>query len=451
MADLDRAIDEIRRFSSRPPAGPAPIEHLNARSSQRRRRRLVAAGALASVAIVLGGIAIADGLRSDEGQRVATGRTSEPTDTAPIDPSMSTAPSDATGQPLSDLVVEPDTGLIDGQTVTVSGPERVTAVALCDADRITQSDPLAGCDINFGPGGGPTPLEITVARRIQVRDGIVDCAERPGRCVVGVISPDAGRLVAPISFRDDLGDFPVPSISAERVSVADDQLEVVLSGFEAPGTSPGRDDEVLLRQCIGEPSDSWTDPTWERCDGARAVALIPDASGTARIQITLHAEILTYQGWQPCEPCALVASAWRQPGAVTPVEVIAVDTPIRPTLRIVPNGPYEPGQRVRLEGSHFGARGTGIQIGWCAFRSDDPETEMEGDVGQGLAGCAYPIEGSDLVADADGSLVVDAFPLSGTDVRGLSCLDPTVRCGLAWHPGNGMPPAFVALYSFDPG
>lgn len=444
MPDLDSALDELRRFASHPPAAPTPVDQLAFRASRRRRRRRAAGSAAAGVALVLGGLAITGSFATEDSRRVQTGGDPQTTTTSTSDP---TPTSVAAADPTV-LVVEPNTGLVDGQTVVVSGPPSVQAVAICDADSLSDSDPIAGCDINIGPGGAETPFELTVERRIQTANGIVDCAERPERCVVGVLAAGGERLVAPITFRGDLGDLPVPAISVEPTRFEDgDQVVVDVSGFDPPESTPTRDDEILIVQCIGEASDTWVDPGWDRCDSARTVSLVPDASGQARTTFTAHAEILTYDGWQPCDPCVLVASAWRQPLAVAPIDIAAAESPIRPSVRIIAEGPYEPGQRVRLEGAGFGARNDRITVGWCAFRTEQPETEIEGDPNNGYVPCAYPRDGHSVIADDDGAFVIEDFPLPDSDIRGFDCLDPAVRCGLAWHHANAMPPAFVTLFT----
>ncbi|MBK5221732.1 MAG: hypothetical protein JJE52_02430 [Acidimicrobiia bacterium] len=189
---------------------------------------------------------------------------------------------------------------------------------------------------------------------------------------------------------------------------------------------------------------------WDRCDMARFSTLTADVNGEISAPLALFREILTYEGWQPCEPCVLVASGWRQPNAVAAVVVEADGTSARPTVRIVPVGPYESGQRVRVEGEGFGPGVGSTEVGWCAFRTDQPETEVQGDPSFGHAACAYPTEGFGLVADADGRFVVDGYPLPDGGVRGFSCLDPAISCGLAWHPGEGTPPAFVTLFELRP-
>lgn len=446
MSDVDEMLEEVRRLGERPPAAPSPLENIAGRAAQRRRRRRAGIGS-AATAVVLAVALLGGQLGGSEGRLVETADV--PTTVT------STASSTLPAEDEQGLVVEPSVALVDGQVVNVSGPFSIDAVingggiAVCDAGGMDQPEARSWCDINLVRTASESSIELTVVRRIQTAHGIVDCAERPGRCVVGVLTAGGTSYTAPISFRDDLGALPTPAIELDASDVDNgDRVVVRLSGFAPVGDLLDRDDEIWLTQCIGTASEPWSqvDVGWDRCDMARSTRATVDQFGTATAALIAGSEILTYEGWVPCDPCVVLASAWRQPTVVASVDVADVGPPVRPVLRIVPAGPYVPGQRVRLEGTGFGPGDPSVQIGWCAFRTDEPETEIQGDTSYGYTACGYPVEGLEVTADGEGNVVVDDFPLPNAEVRGIDCRDPGHRCGLAWHPGEGTLPAFVTLF-----
>jgi hypothetical protein len=103
-------------------------------------------------------------------------------------------------------------------------------------------------------------------------------------------------------------------------------------------------------------------------------------------------------------------------------------------VRIVEPGPYAPDQRVTLEGSGFQVTRDDVAIGWCRLETSD-----------GFPQCVYPDEGF-LDPDANGNLRVDAYPMPSA---GFGCRPPE-RCGLAWIPFEGSPPAFVTPFEMRP-
>lgn len=446
MLDVDRALEEIGRFGDRPPLPPRGLGEIEQQAAGRRRRKRLAGAGLAAACVLAVALVAGSLVGGDEGQHVQV--VDEPTTT------LSTEPAPA---PIRNPTVTPSTGLVDGQVVIVSGiGDRESAgVAQCASEAISSSDPAAWCDDTQPRTWGVGSVELTVAQIIDTANGPIDCAENTRRCIVG-IRTSIGDTVVRISFDgapdppdeepvELLGD-PVIEISAPTVTDGG-RIEVRGSGF-AP------DHMLVLSQCQGTVAEDWDD--WRlphsRCDNARSAALTADPDGAWTAPYLGYAEIQTYDGWAPCDPCVLVVTGYRHVSAVTTLTVTTDGAPIRPEVRIVPEGPYESGQRVRLEGSGFqtGASGSSLRTGWCAFRTDSPETEIQGDHNYGYTTCAYPSETAfGVPTDELGRFVVDNFPLpSGAFGHGLSgdCADPELRCGLAWHPGEGTLPVFVTLF-----
>ena len=165
--------------------------------------------------------------------------------------------------------------------------------------------------------------------------------------------------------------------------------------------------------------------------GARVAA---DANGEFSTEFRVVSDILTYDGWQPCTPCEVRAGAFRVAPASVPITVVANGAPSRPAVRIVEPGPYVADQRVTVEGEGFPLRSLDITIGWC--RLDTPD---------GYPQCAYPNEGF-TQADAEGRLHIEGYPMPPAD---FGCRPPE-RCGLAWLPDGGSPPAFTTLFEMLP-
>ena len=364
--------------------------------------------------------------------------------------------SDGPGAPsavMNGLVVHPADDLEDGETVTVTGPfdtGALAGVAQCASEAVNTPTSLSWCDLNVPREDvGPGPLKVTVLRSIQTSNGLVDCAERPQRCIIGVradgLEAGAVDLTAPISFRSDLGPPPVPALMIDESSAVDGERRMVSGAGFVPNA------HVSIAQCVGEPTQDWGDGSLvrERCDTARMAPAIADDNGTFTVPVILYASVQVPPGWTACDPCFLHALGERQQPAVTTVAVLPGATPARPTVIISPEGPYEPGQTVALDGSGFQPHQDGIVIGWCGFLTDAPEQEVQGDPKNGYTPCSYPNEGFTADVDDSGRFRIESFPLpDGAFGWGdsASCTDPATRCGLAWHPGEGQLPVFVTLF-----
>ena len=158
------------------------------------------------------------------------------------------------------LVVEPATGLVDRQTVTVRGsnfdPDTQFGTAQCDARLIPGSASTDVCDLSTvaigrtGPDGAAT-VSMAVRRIIFVRGVEIDCAVE-GACVVGGATIPDGftpleAAVAPISF-----DPSVPPVARLDVAITVDKV----TRYEVTGTVVcNRDSEffanVFVSQTVG--------------------------------------------------------------------------------------------------------------------------------------------------------------------------------------------------------
>lgn len=422
MVDLESALDEVRRFGTRPPAPRPSLERLDELVRGRRRRLRVTGGAGALVALLIGmvGLSVAT---SDDGP--ADVRAVEGTPTTPT-----------TADPSAQLRVEPSSGLEPDQVVTITLPVEPSddaIVAQCASEAAGASDPAPWCDLAYDrvSQGGDGHFQFAVLRSIYTSRGVIDCAESAERCVIGVRSGGVDR-VASISFRAGLPASDDPGIGIDDATAADgESVTVTGSGFTP-------DAEIFLMQCQRAPAGEDVGA----CDDARSVSIATDPSGTFQREFLVYREIFNGD-WVDCDPCVLYATGTRQNAAVIPIDVTPAAGSSRPTVRIIPDGPYEPGQRVQLRGTGFQAGSTDIDIGWCRFNTDSPETEWQG---QGGATCAYP--GEPPVSDAAGNFVINDFPMpdGAFGFPGVTCQEPTARCGLAWHRYEGSYPVFITFF-----
>ena len=158
MVDLDSALDEVRRFATRPPGTRPTLERLRelARCNRRRRRRL--RGACAALIVLTGGA----GLRAamTEG------------DPAELRTTDDESPADSPATPSDQMQVEPATALEPGQIVTITLPEAPTddaIVAQCASEAAGSSDPAPWCQLAYErtSDDGAGHFQFAVLRSIQ--------------------------------------------------------------------------------------------------------------------------------------------------------------------------------------------------------------------------------------------------------------------------------------------
>lgn len=434
MPDLDAALDELRGLVSRPPSQTPDVGEVQAGAHRRRNRRWATSASLA-VVIALTAVTLAWVVPADD-------------DTVDVIDEPTTFTTTATTlEPFPPgLTIEPSSGLDDGDTVRVTGNfmlSNIVGAALCAEEGRQEVDRLAWCDLSaVSYQNVDGVLEVTVSRRIVTQHGVFDCAERLGRCLLGVRDNQGVDRSAPISFRDDLGPLEPETISLSADALADGELvEVIGQGWQP-------DALVELRQCLGEPIVSANEVYDSgRCDLARPLAVTADGSGWLRIGYLAYEQIYTGEGWEPCDPCALVATSGLVPPVATTITVEALGDPILPSLSMSPSGPYRQGQIVSVEGTGFQAGPFGAEYGnrlwWCAAPRDDPDQlRMLPDHEGGPCGSGTEAEG--VVVGADGTFRVDEFTLAP---RGESHADLAALCAPSseWACAVGLYGAFVPI------
>lgn len=446
-------LETLGTLPSHPPAPPVAADEIRRRAGRRslRRRRRRAIAAIAAVSLGLVTVAAVN-RAGDDRPKVTAG---PPTTVRPAaEPPMTI---NAEGQVLLTepfgMEITPAIGLGETDRVDIRldpdpGGELIVVQCAAEVVEISASGPagtelgvcsavlqyLRGTADPIGRRPDSTDLWLDVDRRLGTADlGVIDCASAPGRCVVavrpsgttGAASGDDDRF-APLAFNSELGPLPTPTLTYDGGEPPfEDGQVVTLHGEDfAP------EDDVYIRQCVatGQPATS-EDTGVGDCDGDfRAVVTRTDADGRFSIDLLVYRDIGVgeYQervSWIPCEPCALVVTGARSGTALAALELVPSDTPIHPSIRLVPEGPYRPGQRVRVEGSGFqasGDPGAEIHVAWCLTGAD-------------IADCVYPTEGMTPQVGSDGRFVIDAFPLPDS-LSGMTCAPRPGFCAVAWHP-----------------
>jgi len=353
------------------------------------------------------------------------------------------------------MEITPATGLRETERVDVRlepdpGGELIVVQCAAEVVEISASGP-AGTELGVcspglqylrgagDPVGRPpdsTDLWLDVDRRLPTPDlGVIDCASAPGRCVVavrpsGTTGPGSGDddRFAPLAFDPTLAALASPTLSYQGGKPPFEDGQVVT----LHGEDFALEDDVYVRQCVAttpEQQPTTGDRGVGQCDGEfRAVATRTDADGRFSIDLLVYRDIGVgeYQqlvSWIPCEPCALEVTGARSGTALAALELVPSDTPIHASIRLVPEGPYQPGQRVRVEGSGFqasGDPGPEIHVAWCLTGAD-------------VADCVYPTEGMTPQVGSDGRFVIDAFPLPDS-LSGMTCAPRPGFCAVAWYP-----------------
>lgn len=425
MPDLDTALDELRRFAARPASVLPDLDKvIGLARVRRRRRRSVLGTLLVAVIVVVSLVAVTRG-------------PGDPADLHTVDDNSSSTTVTDTGRGLG---VSPSTGLTDGQVVEVTLPKPPAADAIvvqCASEAASAADPVPWCDLNTvsePATDGFAHFRVTVTRTIETSNGLVDCAVAERRCLIGVRSAGSD-LTAAISFRADLDPVATPTIAAGPPTAVSGEAVTVTGVGYAPGV------EVTLWQCRANPIEGGTDG----CDGSRAISVTTDAQGRFTKRVLVYDEVFAdYDGWLTCTPCLIEARAIRHSPATATIEVGPSATSTRPTVTISPQGPYRPDQRVQLRGTGFQADSDRMTIGWCRFNTADPAHEAQG-AGPGYATCRYP-DTTSVMTDGNGSFVINDFPMPPPTFADGACQGPAIRCGLAWHPGEGAFPFFITFF-----
>lgn len=324
-----------------------------------RRWRPLAVASAMLVAVV--GLAVAAGPSGEAGPDQAADRDAGEFPT-PIDLG---GPRDGKQSIALPVRVEPATGLIDGQEVTVTGtgfPAGASVGAvMCtrEAGRGHGSRGVEACNIIHYAQATADATGVAVAtfavRRLVVLDGQeVDCASEAGRCLVamGMISDYDTSGAAAVDF-DPAVPLPAPpTVTLERTTGLADGEVVEL---RATGLVPGA---TLSWEVCSHDS---------RCGGSGFTQATADDGGRLRTDIRLWRQVGVRgpgsEGTLDCavDPCRLHLHGEAAGGRALPALDIAFD-PARggreqPTATLLAEGPFAAGEEVpiRVDGLPAGA------------------------------------------------------------------------------------------------
>lgn len=234
---------------------------------------------------------------------------------------LSTDPGDGRASQRLDVLVAPATGLDEGTVVTVGSrafePSSIVGVAVCLDEADTDAAGVEACDEVQGAryatdADGVLRATYPVPRTIAVGGRTVDCAERPGRCVlVAADANDYDRsggqpLAFDASTPAPVLDRPATRPQTDRLPVTAEPPGPFLQGAEvaltASGFQPG--EPVLAAWCTSdfategpracEPIDASTAVgavVFRSLGGLGPIALRADGEGRVRTSLPARATI----------------------------------------------------------------------------------------------------------------------------------------------------------------
>jgi hypothetical protein len=241
---------------------------------------------------------------------------------------------DAQTEPSPTITVTPDSGLVDGQVVKVTGagfPPRSVWLAQCPTGISRLADVILACGqtpVAVGPdasGGFSVSMEVT--RQIPAGD----CARAPGICSIAAVDLEVQSVVAQAPI--DVTDAPTlrENISV-RPSAVDDGDIVTVTGENFPP-----DVAVAVTQCF---SDRPVTAEW--C-AAAPVTATTDAAGSFTVELTIERGITLGSGLLvDCANGCVVAAftADRENVATADIEIPEPFLQVLPeqTLTVTPRG-----------------------------------------------------------------------------------------------------------------
>ncbi len=278
------------------------------------------------------------------------------------------------------ISVAPDTDLVKGQQVTVTGSNFAPNAFVQIGECVTGSDPNGYCLFGFSGRDGFARADTTgsftatFSARRGVLDftndglGAVDCASAPKKCSITAYSYDGDDSAsAPVDF-DPSVPISVPSVKVSpRLGLADRALvDVHSSGF-----TPG--EQVVVSQCDADGSTFGV----QSCANGSYNILTADADGVVDTTLRVHRTLQYWGGVviftdtpdtarpssgpntancaEAVGECVIRVQSLEDPLAVTDVPLGFDPTAVAPapTLTTSPAGPFTDGQQVEVHGAGF--------------------------------------------------------------------------------------------------
>jgi hypothetical protein len=286
-----QAADRLRANDPTPSAVAATHDLVLGESAGRRRRQRAARVGLAAVAAVgaLGVAAIAMSNPGAPRPDDATGTTT--TTPSPLD-LMPSSPIDGKASWRFPVVVEQQSGLHDGDTVTVYGrgftPNSSVGLVMCGAEADVDGAGVGGCDLSAPEGQGAFD-HVTygnaneagdVIASFQVRrfidtpvGGRIDCQSAAERCLIAVAQvSDYDRSGGSYVNFADAPPFPT---SALTVAPTTDLTPGTAVQVDITDWMPKR--PVRLELCRGDTCQTLQDGAADEAGAFRATVVVPNA------------------------------------------------------------------------------------------------------------------------------------------------------------------------------
>jgi neocarzinostatin family protein len=271
------------------------------------------------------------------------------------------------------ITADPSTGLLDGQSVAVTGSGLVAKTLYGVIECQTGSTDITGCDIASAftviktDATGSFSTSAPLARTITPEESgtPIDCATA-GACVLAA-APETGDIVAstPISFAD-VAIIP-PTLSADPSTGLLDGQKIAVSGTNfTPGAG------VFLVEC---PVAEVAGDDYESCFPEGVITSIPvDASGDLNTTYKVTRILVGENGPVDCaqpSACELAAFNAGDPdqSAVTPLSFADVAI-VPPVMTATPATSLDDGQDITVTGKGFRA-GDDYLLSECVAGSTD--------------------------------------------------------------------------------
>lgn len=392
----DPSHDDLRALDERAHAAARGLhEHVLARvdadaslhdlgRAPSSRGRLLAVAA--AVLLITGTVAVA-GQRDDVGRsRVELG---EPLD---VDPGVlrPLGPRDGKDSVQLPITVEPSTGLVDGDVVTVTGsgfqPGEQVGIVQCAREAGGETPEarggVDGCyigEVQYADADdqGNISGTYTVRRALTTPlTGTVDCAAEAERCIVGAGALSdydrSGGMAVTFAPAEGTIDVPELSVSPATGLAHGDVVTVTGSGFEPRAY-------LDLQVCSSDPSACWHTgdaSASERGDEeAGHLGLVADDDGRVEVDVPVWrflpgTEPATYVDCAT-SACSLRATSTRAPAPVPLAFEPGGDPPTPPAVAVAPTDGLAPGDEVTVQGEGF-EPGAEVHISLCASPTGEP-------------------------------------------------------------------------------
>jgi len=277
------------------------------------------------------------------------------------------------------LTADPSTGLLDGQSISVSGSGLAAATLYGVIECQTGATDITGCDLSGfsgvptdGTGSFSTPTTVIRTIEPEGTGTPIDCATTDA-CVLAVAPADGSVAAAtPISFADVV--IVPPTVSAVPATGLRDAQKITVSGTNFSPSAP-----VSIAEC---PTAGSTGNPEVDCDITTVAGVTADGTGAFSTPYRVTRVIESLNGSVDCAQqgaCVLSAFNFNEPAQTANVAVSFADVAIKPPV-------------LTASPSTELADGTNIAVKGRGFRPHDPI---------GLTECVSgSTDGSECVAEA---------------------------------------------------